>query len=204
MRLNPHGRSAREALLRKIDHLPNAITISRIGLAPLLILLLRAQRYPQALAVFVIAGISDALDGYVAKRYGLTSQFGSILDPFADKILLISAYVMLAILGRIPFWLMLTVAFRDLLIIGGYLAYTSIVGSVHMRPSLLSKLNTVMQILLVVAVLAQAAMALPISGLVHLLVEAVFVSTVASGAHYLWTWGIMKEVQPLGSKAGHD
>lgn len=190
--------------MRKIDHLPNAITISRIALAPLLILLLRARSYPAALGIFIIAGLSDALDGYVAKRYGLVSQFGSLLDPLADKILLISSYVMLAVLNLLPFWLMLAVVFRDLLIVGGYLAYTSVVGSVHMRPSLLSKFNTVAQIILVVAVLAHAASGVPSDGLVHLLVQVVFVSTALSGVHYLWTWGVMKDVQPLRSEPGHE
>src|SRR3990172_9163953 len=118
-----------------ISHLPNLITFFRIGLAPVLILLLKDQEYAASLAVFVIAGVSDGLDGFIAKRFHYESRLGSILDPMADKILLLSSYVMLTMLNHLPFWLMLTVAFRDLLIVGGYLVYTSMIGPVQMRPS---------------------------------------------------------------------
>jgi len=134
-----------------MTNLPNTITLSRIALAPVFILVLKDGDYLTALAVFLIAGISDGLDGFIAKRFNLTSRLGAILDPAADKILLISAYVMLTVMNHIPFWLMLTVAFRDFLIIGGYLVYTSLMGAVQMRPSYLSKLNTFMQISLIIS-----------------------------------------------------
>ncbi len=185
-----------------ISHLPNLITASRIALAPVLILLLKEQHYAASLGVFFIAGISDGLDGFIAKRFNFVSRLGSILDPLADKILLVSAYVMLTILEILPFWLMLTVAFRDLLIIGGYLVYTSMVGPVQMRPSWLSKFNTLMQIMLVIIVLVQQALGLVYPPLVSLLIYAVLLTTVASGLHYLWIWTVMKEVEPL--KEGHD
>src|SRR3970040_1587860 len=112
-----------------ILQLPNLITIARIALAPVLILLLKDEEYAASLAVFVIAGISDGLDGYIAKRFHLESRLGSILDPLADKTLLVSSYVMLMLLNHLPFWLMLAVVFRDLLIIGGYLIYSSMRGA---------------------------------------------------------------------------
>ena len=185
-----------------ISQLPNLITISRIGLAPVLILLLKEQEYAASLAVFVIAGVSDGLDGFIAKRFHFESRLGSILDPLADKILLLSSYVMLTLLNHLPFWLMLTVAFRDLLIVGGYLVYTSMVGSVQMHPSGLSKLNTFMQIALVFAILAQQALLLVYPPLVEALIYLVLLTTVASGAHYLWVWMVMKEVEPV--KERHD
>jgi cardiolipin synthase len=138
-----------------ISQLPNLITIFRIALVPVLILLLKDQEYAMALVVFAVAGVSDGLDGFIAKRFHFESRLGSILDPLADKILLLSGYVMLTMLDHLPFWLMLTVAFRDLLIVGGYLVYTSMVGPVQMRPSWLSKFNTFMQIALVIVILAQ-------------------------------------------------
>ena len=180
----------------RLSQLPNLITLSRLALVPVLILALKDRSYRLALVVFLVAGASDALDGWIAKRFGLTSRLGSILDPLADKALLVSAHVMLTILGHIPFWLMLTVAFRDLLIIGGYLVYTSMVGPVQMRPSLLSKFNTLMQISLVVVVLAQWAALAYYPLLTEALIYGVLVTTVASGAHYLWIWGVMKEVEP--------
>jgi len=185
--------------LKNISNLPNAITVSRIALVPVLILLLKSQDYVPALIVFLIAGISDALDGYIAKRYNLVTGLGAILDPLADKILLVSAYIMLSFLGHVPFWLVLSVAFRDLLIIGGYLVYISLVGAVQMRPSYLSKLNTVMQILLIVAILVQQAASSFFPVLTNGLIIAVLITTVASGAHYLWIWGVMKGGAPTGA-----
>ena len=179
------------------SHLPNLITLSRIALAPVLILLLREQDYVLSLVVFAIAGVSDGLDGFIAKRFHLTSRLGSILDPLADKILLVSAYVMLTLLEHVPFWLMLTVAFRDLFIVGGYLVYTSMVGPVQMRPSLLSKFNTLMQIALVIVILLQQALTMVYPVMVEGLVYTVMATTVASGVHYVWLWGMRKEVEPV-------
>jgi len=180
------------------SHLPNIITLARIALVPVLILLLKDQDYAAGLIVFVIAGASDALDGYLAKRLNVQSRLGAILDPVADKLLLVSAYVMLTLLGHIPFWLVLVVVFRDLLIVGGYMLYTSHAGPVKMRPSILSKLNTLMQIALVTVILAQqaAGLAWPLA---EALVYAVLVTTVVSGAHYTWSWMIMKDIEPAHS-----
>jgi cardiolipin synthase (CMP-forming) len=185
-----------------ISQLPNLITIARIALAPVLILLLKDEEYAAALAVFVIAGVSDGLDGFIAKRFHCESRLGSILDPVADKTLLVSSYVMLMVLNHVPFWLMLTVAFRDLLIVGGYLVYTSMVGPVQMRPSWLSKLNTLVQIMLVFAILGQQAFRLVYAPLVDALIYAVLLTTVASGLHYLWTWLVMKDLEPVKPRHG--
>ncbi len=190
------GPDQRKKRLKRIPQLANTITAARIALAPVLILLLKSEDYLHALVVFLIAGISDMLDGLVAKRFNQITRVGAILDPAADKILLVSAYVMLTYLGQIPFWLMLTVAFRDLLIVGGYLLYTSLVRSVQMRPSHLSKLNTFMQIALVVAILAQQAGLMPLAALVQGLIYVVFATTLSSGLHYLWVWIVMKEIEP--------
>lgn len=190
--------------MRKIAYLPNTITIARIALAPVLILLLKDEEYIAALVVFLIAGLSDGLDGYIAKHYNLVSRLGAILDPLADKILLVSAYIMLSMLGPIPFWLVLSVVFRDLLIVSGYLIYTSLIGSVQMRPSHLSKLNTFMQILLIVAILTQLAFSVFYPLFTEVLVFAVLATTVASGAHYLWAWGVMKEIETVSSETRRE
>jgi len=180
------------------SHLPNIITLARIALVPVLILLLKDHDYAAGLIVFVIAGASDALDGYLAKRLNVQSRLGAILDPVADKLLLVSAYVMLTLLGHIPFWLVLVVVFRDLLIVGGYMLYTSHAGPVKMRPSILSKLNTLMQIALVAVILTQqaAGLAWPLA---EILVYVVLTTTVVSGAHYLWLWLIVKDIEPAQS-----
>lgn len=188
-----------------ISQLPNLITVSRIALVPVLILLLKDQEYTAALVVFVIAGISDGLDGWLAKRYQYTSRIGAILDPAADKILVLSSYVMLTVLGHVPFWLMLCVAFRDLLIVGAYIAYTTSVGPVHMQPSYLSKFNTVMQLILIIALLAVQATAVSLPWVIDILIYAVLVTTVTSGLHYIWIWGVLKEIEPATrSKAAGD
>lgn len=181
-----------------LAQLPNIVTLARIALVPVLILLLKDHEYAVGLIVFVIAGASDALDGYLAKRLNVQSRLGAILDPVADKLLLVSAYVMLAVLEHIPFWLVLVVVFRDLLIVGGYMLYTSHAGPVKMRPSILSKLNTLMQITLVAVILAQQAAGLswPLAGI---LVYIVLATTVVSGAHYTWSWMILKDIEPAHS-----
>jgi len=181
----------------RFRNLPNAITASRLLLVPVLILVLKEGDYTAGLVVFFVAGISDALDGYIAKRFHLVTQLGAVLDPLADKALLVSAYVMLTLLGHVPFWLMLTVAFRDLLIVGGYLVVTSMMGAVRMQPSYLSKFNTLAQIVLVLAILTQAAAGWPQGLLTQGLVYLVLATTVASGAHYIWLWGVRREVKPV-------
>ena len=185
-----------------LSYLPNAITLARIALVPVLILALKDQRYDLALALFVLAGLSDALDGFLAKRLNLVTRLGGVLDPAADKILLISAYVMLTVLGQIPFWLMLTVAFRDLLIVGGYLVYVAHSGPVDMRPSTLSKLNTLMQISLIGIILVEKAGYFTYAGLVDVMIYGVFITTAASGLHYLWSWGILKDIEPAAKGQG--
>jgi len=178
-----------------LSHLPNLITFARIGLTPVLILLLREHNYAMALVVFVIAGVSDALDGWIAKHFELTTRLGAILDPLADKLLLVSAYVTLMLLDELPFWLVLCVVFRDVLIVGGYLVYTTVVGAVRMHPSLFSKANTLAQIGLVVLLLGQKALDLAYPTLTLGMIYVVLVTTVVSGVHYIWIWGVMKEVE---------
>jgi cardiolipin synthase (CMP-forming) len=184
----------------KLAQLPNAITLSRIALVPVMIVALNNHDYRLALVLFVVAGLSDGLDGFLAKRFHLQSRLGGILDPAADKILLVSAYVMLTVLGHIPFWLMLTVAFRDLLIVGGYVVYTAHSGPVQMRPSALSKLNTVVQLTLVALILAQQSLGFTAPFAVETLIGLVAVTTLASGAHYLWTWGVMHDIEPAAGE----
>ena len=178
------------------SRIPNLLTFSRIALVPVLILVLKDRDYTAALAIFVLAGVSDALDGWIAKRWRYTTRFGAILDPVADKFLLVSSYVMLMLLDHLPFWLVLTVVFRDLLIIGGYLVYTSVVGTAQMRPSRLSKFNTLSQIVLVLAVLVHEASGFDYPPLIGTLVWLVFVTTVASGLHYVVVWGVLAAGKP--------
>lgn len=176
-----------------ISHIPNILTLARIAATPLMILLLRDQAYEAALLLFILAGVTDGLDGYIAKRFDCVSRLGTLLDPVADKMLIVSAYVMLALLGDIPFWLLLIVVFRDIMIVGGYLILETLEGNVQMQPSVVSKVNTFLQISLVIGVLLDQTAWLPVGVMVNFLIVAVTVTTVLSGAHYVWYWGIREE-----------
>ena len=176
---------------------PNIITIARLVMVPLLILLLKQQDYQAALILFVVAGLSDGLDGFIARRWHLESHLGGVLDPLADKLLMLSAYVTLTLLGHIPFWLLLIVISRDFLIIGGYLIVTSQSGAVKMQASYFSKFNTAAQIALVAVILAEQAGATRIPLLAELMIYTVLVTTLVSGTHYYWSWIVKKRVQPL-------
>ncbi len=160
---------------------------------PVMILLLRDRAYESALLLFVLAGITDGLDGYIAKRFNFVSRLGAILDPIADKMLIVSAYVMLALLGDIPFWLFLIVGFRDVLIVGGYLILETLEGNVQMQPTIVSKINTFLQITLVIAVLLDKTAWMSVGPLLGVLIASVTVTTTLSGAHYVWYWGIREE-----------
>jgi cardiolipin synthase (CMP-forming) len=176
-----------------ISHVPNILTLARIAATPVMILLLRDRAYEAALLLFILAGVTDGLDGYIAKRFDCASRLGAVLDPIADKMLIISAFVMLALLGDIPFWLLVVVVFRDVMIIGGYLILETLEGNVQMQPSLVSKINTFLQISLVIGVLLDQTGWIPVAGIVSALVALVTVTTVLSGAHYVWYWGIREE-----------
>lgn len=169
---------------------------------PVLILLLHEQNYGWAFLVFLISGISDGLDGFIAKRFDMASELGAILDPLADKALIFSSYLMLMILGDLPFWLFLTVVFRDVLILVGSLIYVAFNGQVKMAPSYLSKLNTFTQIFLVIAILAQKTFGLDYTSFTDYLIYATFLTTILSGVHYVWVWAVKEEIEMLDSANG--
>ena len=117
------------------SQIPNLLTLLRIAACPVLVLLLSDRSYDTAILLFLAAGITDGLDGYIAKRYDCVSSLGAILDPIADKLLIASAYIMLAILQDIPFWLLIVVMFRDLVIVVGYLVLVVMGDEIPMNPS---------------------------------------------------------------------
>ncbi len=138
-------------------HIPNLICVFRLLLAPVIVAALVGGRYGQALILLAIAGLSDWLDGYLAKRWRLDSFLGSVLDPMADKVLLASVYVTLAVLSHIPGWLAAVVIARDLVIVVGWQTFRMLKGELRPRPSRVSRLNTVLQISLGVAVITSQA-----------------------------------------------
>ncbi len=169
--------------------LPNAVTLARLLAVPVAVYLLSEEAYGAAFWVFVLAGLSDALDGFLAKRLGAVSRFGAYLDPLADKALLVAIYVTLGVMGQIADWLVMLIVFRDVLIVGGALFYHTLTGrGFTVRPLKISKLNTVAQIVLAGVVLGKLGMGVQIPWLKEALVYLVAVTTFASGAAYVWTW----------------
>ncbi len=169
--------------------IPNLLSIARILLSLPVAWLLLNERFSEALLLFFIAGVSDGLDGYLAKRFDWRSRLGSILDPLADKTLLVTSFLCLVWVGLIPFWLLALVVGRDLVIVLGGLAFHWLIGRYDMEPTWVSKLNTVLQITLVLAlVLSNGLYILPDVLLIGLLYGACL-TTVLSGLDYMWTWG---------------
>ena len=173
----------------KARDIPNIISIIRIVLVlPFIVLMLR-QDFTWALILFFVAGISDGIDGYLAKRNNWISRLGSILDPLADKLLLVSSFVALGWLNILPLWLVVAVLLRDVVILGGALAFHFVIGRYEMEPTIISKLNTFFQIMLVLStVFSQGLYPLPPMAL-EALIYIVMGTTILSGADYIYTWG---------------
>lgn len=169
-------------------NIPNLITLSRIASVPLTVWLIVDGHLLWAFWVFVAAGISDALDGFIAKRFDMETELGKYLDPLADKALLVSVYVTLGIEGHIASWLVILVVFRDIAIVGGALLFETVTHSLTMQPLMVSKVNTVMQILLAMAVMANAGYGIAFDGALDVLVILTALSTVLSGAAYAVKW----------------
>lgn len=168
--------------------LPNAITLLRMLLAWPLYQALDEGQFVRAAMIAAVAGLSDVLDGWLAKRFGWVSRLGGMLDPIADKVLVLAAFVGLYDAGLVPIWLVALVLGRDLIIVGGAITYRLLIGPFDPAPTLSGKLSTFSQLLLLVWILIGAALVpLPESG-TRLLMLLVAVATVASGAHYVAVW----------------
>jgi cardiolipin synthase len=168
--------------------LPNIISLLRLLTVMPIVYLLLERELGGALLLFLAAGLSDGLDGYLAKHYGWQSDLGGILDPLADKVLLVACFLVLGALSLIPVWLVAAVVFRDLLIVGGAVLYNYRIEEVRAAPILSSKLNTLFQILLIVLVILDAGiMPLP-NWLIKALIWACLATVIVSGAQYAWIW----------------
>jgi cardiolipin synthase len=168
--------------------LPNAISLMRIALvAPILYLIVDGQ-YGLALTLFVIAGFSDGVDGYLAKRFDWHTRIGALLDPIADKLLVAGTFIVLVYIGLIPLWLAVLVIFRDVVIVGGAAAYNFLVQPVEGEPTRISKLNTALQLLLIVFVLSRAGYGWPDQITITIIGASVVVTVVISGVDYVWSW----------------
>lgn len=167
---------------------PNFLSFGRLLSVPLVIWLMIEDRMLFAFCVFVAAGVSDAVDGYIAKRFNARTEFGAYLDPLADKALLVATYATLGWLAHLPAWLTILVIFRDLLIVGGALVVHALTNSFKSRPMTISKINTAAQIALVTFVLAKLAFGFADYGIASALIVVVGITTVWSGGAYLVHW----------------
>lgn len=168
--------------------LPNAISLFRIGLVAPVLLLIVENRFEPALIVFFVAGFSDGVDGYLAKRFNWHTRLGALLDPIADKLLVAGTFLALVYTGLVPVWLAVLVILRDVVIVGGAAAYSLLVGPVEGEPTRISKLNTALELLFVLFVLSSAAFGWRADISITVLGAAVLVTVVVSGVDYVWSW----------------
>ena len=168
--------------------IPNAICVGRILLVPPLIVELVAERYGTALILLIVAGLSDGLDGYLAKKFDWRTRLGGLLDPAADKLLLVSTFVALTYLRILPLGVTAIVVGRDIVIVLGALAYQFLIEPVQGEPAAISKLNTACQLGLVFFAMTNAAFDWPPRISVVMLGAAVVFTSLTSGLHYVLRW----------------
>ena len=179
--------------------IPNLVTLARILLVPVIVWAITSGEMLLAFGLFMAAGISDAVDGFLAKRFGMTSELGAYLDPLADKALIVSIYVTLGITGALPRWLVILVVSRDIMIVGAVMLSWLMGNPVTVKPHLVSKLNTVAQIVLACLVLAALAFRWNVATLLMLTMGLVALLTLLSVGVYLTEW--VRHMN--GSASGH-
>ena len=167
--------------------IPNLITTLRIILTPIFIIYLLDEQFAAALVVFVVCGVSDGLDGFLARVLKQRSTLGTYLDPIADKLILVSTFVVLAVMEHIPIWLAVIVLSRDVLISLGVVVLQLYGMAIRIRPSVLSKITTCLQFVTVIAVLGAEFVSLP-EGPYDALFLATAAATIGSGLHYMHAW----------------
>ncbi len=168
--------------------IPNIITLMRFMMVPAVVYALLLGEMMPAFVIFVIAGVSDGVDGFVARHFNQQTELGAYLDPIADKLLLVCVFVMLAILDYLPHWLVVLVVSRDILIVIAVILSSVMGQPVHMNPILVSKANTAFQIALASVILAELAFNVTFGGLHVILIYCVAVLTILSAAAYLKVW----------------
>jgi cardiolipin synthase len=168
--------------------LPNLISLARLLAAPLAVWLILSGHFAAAFWLFIAAAASDAVDGFIAKRFGKSSVLGGYLDPLADKALLLGTYISIGHVSHLPLWLVILVVSRDILIVGGALLILMLSDRLRMQPMVISKINTAAQILLAGLVLAGLGLGFDVHRPVAVLTWAVAATTLISGAGYVIEW----------------
>ncbi len=169
-------------------NIPNLLTLLRILLVPVVVWAIAQGQMSIALAAFVIAGVTDAVDGYIAKHFDQQTELGAYLDPLADKTLIVSIYVSLAIFGFIPPWVAILVVSRDIMIVGAVVLSTLMERPLTIQPLLVSKANTVAQIVFAALVLAAKGLKLDLDWAIFVAMWSVAVLTLASAGAYMVGW----------------
>jgi cardiolipin synthase len=172
-----------------LKFLPNAICVVRIVLVAPLVAAIVGSRYVEALILLVVAGFSDGLDGYLAKTFDWRTRLGSLLDPAADKLLLVGTFAALTYVGLVPLALTIVVVARDVLIVGGALCYQLFIAPVEGQPAVISKLNTAFQLAMLFFTLTAAAFDWPPGAALVVLGGAVVFTSIVSGLAYVLRWG---------------
>lgn len=168
--------------------IPNLITLGRVILVPVVFWLLLSGQLQLAFVAFVVAGISDAVDGFLAKRFNWETELGAYLDPIADKLLIVSIFLALGFTDKLPSWLVIAVVSRDILIVIAVILSWFLDHPTPMKPIAVSKANTVSQIVLAALVLADEAFGLRLRGPVQALIWITGATTLASLIAYLRVW----------------
>ncbi|WP_394689935.1 CDP-alcohol phosphatidyltransferase family protein [Hoeflea sp.] len=168
--------------------LPNYITIARFVMVPWIIFALINGHMMSAFVLFVLAGLSDGVDGFIARQFNQRSELGTWLDPMADKFMLVAVFLMLGWLGALPVWLVLLAVSRDGLIVGAVVLSSLMDNPVEVRPLMVSKTNTMAQIVLLVLVLAELAGIAQLTALSNIMIYLVAGLTIASASAYLVSW----------------
>lgn len=176
-------------------NIPNLLTLARLMAVPLVVYLILQGAFAAAFWLFVFAGITDAADGFIAKRFNMQSRLGGYLDPVADKVLLVGVYIALGHINQLATWLVILVVFRDLLIVGGVILIFLMTGTASMRPLYISKVNTAAQIALVAILLAGLGLSINVGWLILPCVYIVAATTLASGASYLVNWARQADME---------
>ena len=169
-------------------NIPNIITLGRILAVPFIVWAIASNQMEIAFAIFIIAGISDAVDGFLAKRFNMSSELGALLDPVADKALLVSIYMALGIWGAIPRWIVILVVSRDIMIIGAVIVSWLYGKPIPMKPLMVSKLNTVAQVAFAALVLASLGFGFDSAPYDLVLMALVTIFTLLSVSFYLVEW----------------
>jgi cardiolipin synthase (CMP-forming) len=185
-----------------VRHLPNLICLARIALIWPVLASLHAGDYPLAVILFVVAAVSDGLDGYLAKRFGWTSEFGKFIDPLADKLLLVAVFVALTWLGRVPQWLAAAAVARDVMIGLGALIFRLWFGPLRGRPTIVSKINTLLQLGYLLGVMMFAAFEFPPQEILDALAVITLVTTILSGGDYILAFTRRAWDEPPASRTG--